>query len=74
MNREYHDGTEPTSLPHFVHCSGPCDQGRSPCPCPMACEREVPNADELGVFEMIGKFIVVVLAFVGLGALVGWLT
>lgn len=21
-------------------CSGPCNQGRSACPCPQACERE----------------------------------
>jgi len=42
-----------------------------PCPCPMACEQ--PNSDELGVFEILGKFIVGVLAMIGLGALVGWL-
>ena len=22
------------------HCNGPCDQGRLPCPCPVACPCE----------------------------------
>lgn len=71
MNKEYFDGTEPTSLPHYTFCNGPCDQGRKPCPCPVACEKEAPSTDELGVFEVIGKFIVGVLAMIGLGVLVG---
>jgi hypothetical protein len=36
----------------------------------MACEQ--PNSDELGVFEVLGKFIVGVLAMIGLGVLVGY--
>lgn len=71
MNREYHDGTEPTSLPHFSICHGPCDQGRKPCPCPIACEMEAPNSDELGVFEFLGKAVIIVLALIGLGVVVG---
>lgn len=51
------------------HCTGPCNQGDKPCPCPMACES--PDSDELGVLEFIGKFIVGVLALIGLGVLVG---
>lgn len=54
-----------------MHCNGPCNQGDKPCPCPMACEQ--PSSDELGVFEVLGKFVVGVLAMIGLGALVGWL-
>lgn len=56
---------------NYPHCTGPCHQGDKPCPCPMACEQ--PSTDELGVFEILGKFIVGVLALIGLGALVGWL-
>jgi len=52
------------------HCTGPCHQGDKPCPCPMACES--PDTDELGVFEVLGKFLVGVLALVGLGVLVGY--
>jgi hypothetical protein len=68
MNREYHDGTEPTSLPHYVFCNGPCDQGRKACPCPVACEREDTS---MGGFEILGKLIIVFLALVGAGVLVG---
>ena len=56
---------------NYPHCTGPCHQGDKPCPCPMACEQ--PSTDELGVFEILGKFVVGVLAMIGLGALVGWL-
>ena len=55
----------------MTHCTGPCQQGKLPCPCPQSCEQ--PNADELGVFEVVGKFLICVLAFVGLGAIVGYL-
>ena len=24
------------------HCTGPCEQGRRPCPCPHACWRDEP--------------------------------
>lgn len=70
MNREYHDGTEPDTLPHYTFCSGPCNQGRLPCPCPVACEKE---DNEVGLVDVLVKFIVGVLAFIGLGAIVGWL-
>ena len=41
MERHYDDGTEPTVLPHYSrHCTGPCNQGRLACPCPLACEFE----------------------------------
>lgn len=70
MNREYHDGTEPDTLPHYTFCSGPCNQGRKPCPCPVACEKE---DNKVGLVDVLVKFIVGVLAFIGLGAIVGWL-
>ena len=68
MNKEYHDGTEPDTLPHYTFCGGPCDQGRKPCPCPIACEREADNFDGL---ELLGKAVVWVLALIGLGVLIG---
>lgn len=61
----FDDGTEPT----VMRCTGPCDQGDKPCPCPLACEREDP--DELSILGVIVKFVVGVLALVGLGVLVG---
>jgi hypothetical protein len=70
MNREYHDGTEPDTLPHFTHCSGPCNQGRLPCPCPMACEIDALEAD-ISVVALLVRLVVIALAFVGLGAIVG---
>lgn len=69
MNKEYHDGTEPDTLPHYAHCSGPCQQGRAPCPCPMACEREANDFDGL---EFLGKIVVWILALIGAGFLVGY--
>ena len=26
----------------MTHCTGPCDQGRKPCPCPSACGLDEP--------------------------------
>lgn len=69
--RYYQDGTEPTVLPHYMTCHGPCDQGRNPCPCPVACEMEAPNSDELGVFEFLGKAVIIVLALIGMSVVVG---
>lgn len=70
MNREYTDGTEPDVLPHWKECHGPCQQGRAPCPCPQACERV--SADELDVFEALGRAVIWAFAFVGLGAVVAY--
>jgi hypothetical protein len=39
------------------HCTGPCDQGRLPCPTPDACE--LGNDDELSF-----RFLAVVVAVV----------
>ena len=71
MNKEYHDGTEPDTLPHYTFCSGPCNQGRAPCPCPVACEREAAETD-ITVLGLFVRFIILALAFVGLGAIVGY--
>jgi len=38
MEHHYNDGTEPTILPHYARCAGPCQQGRVACPCPESCE------------------------------------
>ena len=29
------------------HCTGPCDQGRLPCPCPSACGLDEPPEHDL---------------------------
>ena len=73
MNREYTDGTEPDVLPHWrgaAECHGPCQRGRAPCPCPQACEHEFAN--EFDGLELLGRGVVWVLAFVGLGAVVAY--
>ena len=69
MNREYHDGAEPDSLPHYAHCSGPCQQGRAPCPCPVACEREASDLD-ISILGLLVCLVIITLAIVGLGAIV----
>lgn len=51
------------------HCTGPCQQGDKPCPCPMACEME---DSEMSGFEILGKLIIIFLALVGAGVLVGY--
>ena len=45
------------------HCTGPCDQGRRPCPCTLACELEPRSGKD--TFELLGMaFLAVVLAAV----------
>ena len=56
-------------LNNVTNCCSNCDQGRKPCPCPVACEREDPS---MGGFEILGKLIIVFLALVGAGVLVGY--
>ena len=51
-------------------CTGPCDQGRLPCPCPAACqfEDEPPEPNHLRVVLidcLIAAVIVVVIAAIG---------
>ena len=31
----------------MTHCTGPCDQGRLPCPCPSACGLDEPPKHDL---------------------------
>lgn len=47
------------------HCTGPCRQGRSPCPTPDACEQ----ADDDGL-EALGAGLLIALAIV-LALLIG---
>lgn len=61
MEHHYTDGTEPTVMPH-MHCHGPCEQGRKPCPAPHACERVDTDGDGLEVLG--GAAIVVIVLFV----------
>ena len=38
------------------HCTGPCDQGRLPCPCPSACgldEPPEPNHLRVVLFDVV---------------------
>jgi hypothetical protein len=39
------------------HCSGPCDQGRKPCPTPQACEIET---TEERLFRLMGVAVMTV--------------
>ena len=58
MEHYFTDGTEPTIMPH-IHCSGPCNQGRKPCPAPAACERvDVDGAEG----EYLGAIVLAVIA------------
>lgn len=54
------------------HCTGPCDQGRLPCPCPAACqfEDEPPEPSSYRVVLIdcvIAAVIVAVIAAIVLG-------
>lgn len=41
------------------HCTGPCEQGKKPCPCPMSCEMAMDES----TFRLLGQaFLAVVLA------------
>jgi hypothetical protein len=50
------------------HCTGPCDQGRKPCPAPDACEIRNDDGREIeflgGVVVVITVLIVLVLVLV----------
>ena len=54
------------------HCTGPCDQGRLPCPCPAACQfdDEEPEPDSYRVVLidcLIAAVIVATVAAIVLG-------
>ena len=63
----FDDGTEPT----VMRCTGPCDQGDKPCPCPVACE----SHDEASYYEGVAGAILgcaaVVAVVGGIAFLVG---
>ena len=62
MERYYNDGTEPTVLPHMRCCTGPCQQGRQPCPAPEACEQPEPaTSKDVTVFITAMLVLIVVL-------------
>lgn len=44
-----------------AHCTGPCEQGRKPCPAPEACERVNVESDGL---ETLGAVVLLILACV----------
>jgi hypothetical protein len=72
--REYADGTEPTHLPHMAapRCSGPCQQGRAPCPNREACWLE-DDPDFYGREEWLDllRGVVLVAVLAGSALLVG---
>ena len=43
-------------------CSGPCEQGKKPCPCPMSCE--MPENTE--AFKWIVRIVLIYIAIAGL--------
>lgn len=49
-----------------MHCTGPCDQGRSTCPCPADCEQ--PEAEQK---EGSGAVVVPVLMALAIVAVLG---
>jgi hypothetical protein len=59
MERHFEDGTEPTILPHFGGCTGPCQQGRVACPRPQSCEQALDRS----ILRLAGQaFLAIVLA------------
>ena len=62
MERHFDDGTEPTILPHFTRCTGPCEQGRVACPCPVSCEIEA--ALDENTWRIFGLAALAVVLFV----------
>lgn len=62
MEHHFKDGTEPTILPHFTRCTGPCQQGRVACPCPVSCEIEA--ALDESTWRIFGLAALAVVLFV----------
>jgi hypothetical protein len=59
MEHHFNDGTEPTILPHYARCAGPCQQGRAACPCPQSCEQALDRS----ILRLAGQaFLAIVLA------------
>ena len=59
MEHHFQDGTEPTILPHYARCAGPCQQGRVACPCPQSCEQALDRS----ILRLAGQaFLAIVLA------------
>jgi len=64
MEHHFQDGTEPTILPHYTRCTGPCQQGRVACPCPVSCEIEA--ALDERTWRIFGLAALAVVLFVAL--------
>ena len=47
----------------MTHCTGPCDQGRKPCPCPSACGLDDPP--EPNYFSVVLIDVLIACAIVG---------
>ncbi len=67
MEKYYDDGTEPTILPHYRWCTGPCDQGRKQCPTPDACELRDSSDDGL---EAVGLVVAIIALLTVMGLVV----
>ena len=50
------------------HCTGPCQQGKLPCPCPYACEAQ----EDDGV-EAVGALVCLAVGVIGIVGLVAFL-
>lgn len=74
MERHFTDGTEPTILPHYSVCGGSCNQGREPCPHPLACQVPLTEDEEPDFHRgerLVLACIVVGVGLVALGAVLG---
>lgn len=57
-----------------MSCSGPCDQGRSDCPCPADCQQPEPERKEGAGAVVVPVFMVLaIVAMLGLWHLSGYL-
>lgn len=54
-----------------MSCTGPCEQGRKPCPCPAACEQE--SDDSPSTIEAVGRLVVWAFALIGFVAVLAGL-
>lgn len=57
-----------------MHCTGPCDQGRSDCPCPADCQQPEPERKEgAGAVVVPILMVLAIVCVLGLWHLSGYL-
>ena len=70
MERHFQDGTEPTILPHYARCTGPCDQGRKPELCLSSC-RKASRDEALELEGLVWRTLALAMLAVALAASIG---